>query len=101
MHAGLREAGLELGELAVFRAKVVTPMADAMGFIDGEGAYLQPFNELEKARCQQALGGDEHQAIAAGFELRLCLAEGIERHTAIKRSCRIAKIGRASCRERV
>ena len=46
VHAGLREAGLELGELAVLRPEVVSPVADAVGFIDGECAHLQPLDEL-------------------------------------------------------
>ena len=91
VHAGLREAGLELGELAVFRPEVVTPVADAMGFIDGECAHLQPLDELQEARSQQALRRNEYQAIAAGRDLRLGLTEGIERHTAIKGSRRIAR----------
>src|SRR5262245_7568789 len=90
MDTGLREAGLELRQLAIFRAEVVPPVADAMGFIDSECAHLQPFDELQKARRQQALGGDKYQAIAAGSELRFGFTEGIERHTAIERSRRIA-----------
>ena len=95
VHAGLREAGLELGELAVFRPEVVTPVADAMGFIDGECAHLQPLDELQEARRQQALRRDEYQAIAAGRDLRLGLTDGIERHAAIKGSRRIARFTRA------
>src|SRR5262245_26589907 len=90
MDTGLREAGLEFRQLAIFRAEVVTPVADAMGFIDSECTHLQPFDELKKARRQQALGGNEYQAIAAGSELRFGLAESIERHTAIKGSRQIA-----------
>jgi hypothetical protein len=91
VHTGLREAGLELGELSVFRPEVVTPVADTMGFIDGECAHLQPLDELQEARRQQALRRDEYQAIAAGRDLRLGLTDGIERHTAIKGSRRIAR----------
>ena len=50
VHAGLGKAALEVGELAVFRPKVVTPVADAVGFIDGESAHLEALNELQKAR---------------------------------------------------
>ena len=95
VHAGLREAGLELGELAVLRPKVVSPVADAVGFIDGECAHLQPLDELQEARRQQALRRDEHQAIAAGRDLRLGLTEGVERHAAVKRSRRIARFAQA------
>src|SRR5262245_31611349 len=91
MYAGLGEAGLELRELAIFRAEVVTPVADAMGFINSECAHLQPFDELQKTRRQQTLGSNEYQAIAAGSELRLGLAEGIERHPAIEGARRIAR----------
>ena len=66
VHAGLRKAGLELGELAVFRPEVVTPVADAVRLVDGERADLEAFDELQKARRQQALRRHEHQSIAAG-----------------------------------
>ena len=86
---------LQLGELPVFGAEVVAPVADAVGLVDGEGTDLQSLDELQEARRQQALRRDEDQAIAAGCDLRLGLAEGIERHTAIEGCRRIARFTQA------
>ena len=46
VHARLRKAFLETCELTIFGAKVVAPVADAMGFVDGEGAYFETLDEL-------------------------------------------------------
>jgi hypothetical protein len=40
------EKRFEMGELAIFGTKIVTPMADAVGFIDGEGADVGIAEEL-------------------------------------------------------
>ena len=71
MHAGAREATLDLGQLAVFRAKVVAPVADAVGFVDGKGTYADALGELQEPRHEQTLRRDEEQSVAAGGKLLL------------------------------
>ena len=43
MQARSRDASLQLGQLTIFRTEIVSPMADAMGFIDREGARTEAF----------------------------------------------------------
>ena len=37
----------------------MAPVADAMGFVDGEGAHFEALDELQKTRRQQSLRRDE------------------------------------------
>jgi hypothetical protein len=83
MHARLRKAGLEFGELAVFRPEVMAPMANTVGLVDGECAYLQPLDELQEMRRQQALRRHEHEPVAAGRDLSFGPADCVERHAAV------------------
>ena len=48
VQAGLGEMFLQFGQAAILGAKVVTPMADAMGLVDGEGVNLDFFGELHE-----------------------------------------------------
>src|SRR5688572_23845290 len=52
VNACLRKTCLDLSQLAIFRPEVVTPLADAVRFIDGEGANFERRDELEKSRRQ-------------------------------------------------
>jgi hypothetical protein len=83
VHASPRKASLEFGKLAVFGPKVMTPMADAVGFINGECAHLQPLDELQKAGRQQALRSYKDQPVTPGGNLSFGLANGIDRHAAV------------------
>ena len=59
VHAGPREATLDLGETAIFRTEIVSPVADAMGFVDGEGPNTDTFGELQESRHEQTLRRNE------------------------------------------
>ena len=45
----------QLGKLAVIRAEVVTPLADAMGLVDGEECNFHPIELVEEALAEQSL----------------------------------------------
>ena len=70
------EEFLESGELAVFRSEVVAPVADAVGFVNGEGVHvavaehgLQGFIRRPWS-AHEAFGGDEeHVAEIAGAQV--------------------------------
>ncbi len=75
VHAGPRKAALELGELAIFRAEVVSPVADAMGFVDGEGAHVPTRSaSCRKSRREQTFRRNEQQPVAARGKLFFRLA---------------------------
>src|SRR4026209_2708332 len=52
VNARARKTRLECGQLAIFRAEVMTPLADTVGLIDGEGANFERRDELKKSRRQ-------------------------------------------------
>ena len=62
------EALGELGEAAVFGAELVTPGADAVGFVDGEEGDALAGEALERAGHEQAFGGNVEQVELAGIE---------------------------------
>ena len=69
-HAGhARKAFGDLGELAIFRAEVVAPLADAMRLVDGEEGDGRVAQHLLEAGRHQAFGGDVEQLQLAGIEL--------------------------------
>ena len=49
------------GELAILRAEVVAPLADAMRLVDGEQRDLDVREHLQEARRRQPLGRDIEQ----------------------------------------
>ena len=61
-----------------------------MGLVDCEGRDTEAPRELQESGSQQALGGDEHQVMAAGFDLLLGAANVGEIHAAVQRCRRIA-----------
>ena len=73
----------------------MTPVADAVGFVDGKGVNFNFLGELQKTRREQTLRRDEQQAITAGGELFLSLVDGMRRHAAIERRRRIAALAQA------
>ena len=68
MQADGRPAIAQACELAVLRTEVVPPLADAMGFVDGDETDRPRRQHVEKtvaAVADQALGGDVEQSIPA------------------------------------
>ena len=84
MYAGLGKAGFEVGELAIFGPEVVSPVADAVCFVDREGAHIDAREELQKTRRQQSFRCYEHQSISAGHDLCFGFADGFGSHSTIK-----------------
>src|SRR5690348_18091462 len=70
MDTGIRKTVFQSGELTIFRAKIMAPLADAVGFIDREGTNVCQLNDLQKSRRQQTFGSHEHEPINAGNDLR-------------------------------
>ena len=60
----------ELGNLAVFRPEIMTPFADAMGFVDGDGFGLPLGEPFEHPIEHQSLGRDVEQSIVAIVQTR-------------------------------
>ena len=50
-------------EARIFRPEIMAPLADAMGFIDGQKSWTQLFEQRLKIRREQSLGGDIEQAL--------------------------------------
>ena len=50
------KASLQNAELAVFRAEIVPPHADAMRFIDGDGGDAAVLEKIEESLHQQPFG---------------------------------------------
>ena len=63
---GLREAGAEFGDASVLGSEVVPPVADAMGFVDGDGVEVDVVKESEEARGEEAFGGDVEEVEFSG-----------------------------------
>ncbi len=62
MNGCVGKQGTQLVELAIFRAKIMSPVADAVGLINGEGADADlPQQRLEGGH-DEAFGRDEQQA---------------------------------------
>ena len=55
------EGGEMLAEHAVVGAEIVTPLRDAVGFVDGDERGLALGEHLREAGDAQALGGDEEE----------------------------------------
>jgi hypothetical protein len=56
----------EFAELAIFGAKIVTPLRDAVGFIDGEEGDGNVSEPSFGAIHDRAFGGNVHQTVIAG-----------------------------------
>jgi hypothetical protein len=61
MDAGRWEAVAEQGELPVFGAEVVAPLADAVGLVDREPLHAHLGQEVEQAGVHQPLRGGEQE----------------------------------------
>ena len=85
----------EFRQTAILRAKIMAPMADAMGLVDGESMNLDLLGQLQEMRHEQAFRRDEEQLIAAGEELRFGVMHRVGGHAAVKRACRIAALAQA------
>ena len=66
-----REIGGQKTEFAIFRAKVVAPLRDAVGFVDGEQGDLGARQQIARALAQQTLGRDVEQIEFPRQELAL------------------------------
>src|SRR3546814_17486430 len=75
-------------ELAVFRAKVVTPLRHAMRLVDGEETDVATFQQPQESFGQQPFGRHIDEIDRARAHPPFDVA-------------RLVAIGRASCRERV
>ena len=82
--SGFGKTASEFGKLAIFRAKVVAPVADAVGFIDREGRLGQPPDELEKSRGQHSLGRHEDESVSACGETFFSSADRLCAHAAVE-----------------
>jgi hypothetical protein len=60
------QGGEALAEHAVVRAKVVAPLRDAVGLVDGDQGRRALGQHLGEAGHAQALGGDEQEVELAG-----------------------------------
>jgi hypothetical protein len=60
------EEGAEFAELAVFGAEIVTPLGDAVGFVDGEEGERDLPEPFSSAVHEGAFGRDVHEAVFAG-----------------------------------
>ena len=61
-HRDVFADGVEHGaDAAVFRAEVVPPFRDAVGFVDGDEGDVDLFEELDILVLGKRLGGDEKQ----------------------------------------
>ena len=56
----------ELADAGIVRAKVVPPLADAVGFVDSQQLNGSGANGLHKAVVAEPFGGDVHQLVLAG-----------------------------------
>ena len=63
--AGGWEAVLQRCELAIVRAEVVPPMADAMGLVDREGTNVQLVQESQERLAHQPLGRHQKKPVCA------------------------------------
>ena len=54
----LRKAFVQQGKLQILRTKIVTPLRDTVGFVDGEQRDRNLSKQLQHARHEQALGRD-------------------------------------------
>ena len=90
MDAGFGKTALDLGQAPILGTEVVPPVADAMRFVNGEGAHLHALDELQETGREQSLRRHEQKAIAPCKELLFNLAQLVLRRTAIKCRSRIA-----------
>ena len=58
---GLRKDLFQFAQLAIFGAKIVSPMADAMGLVDGEAAHVDLFEQRAESAGRQPFGRGEQQ----------------------------------------
>ena len=66
MDRGAGKPVLELAQLPVFGAKIVAPVADAVGLVDGEGADVDALQHLVEVGLHQPFGRDEDEPYARG-----------------------------------
>jgi hypothetical protein len=85
--ADVRPHATEIGELPVFRAKIVSPLADAVRFVDRDEANGLPADERSKrlaALADESLRRDVEQPIASGGQPGGDLLPRVARHPAVK-----------------
>jgi hypothetical protein len=80
VNGGAGEPVAQLAQLPVLGTEVVTPVADAVRFIDRERAHVHAAEQRAERRRRQALGRDEEQAQRAvertGFDRALLVRRG-------------------------
>src|SRR5262249_17049405 len=84
MYADGRKTLLELGQLAIFGAEVVPPVADAVGLVDRKRPHGQALDQAQEPGREEALGGDKDETVLPGGDLALCLLELVARHAAVQ-----------------
>ena len=68
MDACRRKPLSKQGELAVFGAEVVAPLADAVCLVDRESLHAHFSEQIKQPRVDEAFGGREEQPQFAGRE---------------------------------
>ena len=81
----------QLGETSVLGAEVVPPLADAVRFVDRDGADLELRQLHEEAFEEQALRGHQQQAQRVAFEVALEVALLLRRQVAVRGGGRVAQ----------
>ncbi len=90
MQAGLREPLPKHGQLPILGPKIVSPVTDAMGFVDREPPNLEGRGRLQKPRGHQAFWRDEQQPVFACGQLCFNVAALVRRQAAVNASRRVA-----------
>src|SRR6185437_2431642 len=57
VNRGLWKVFLQLAQLAIFGTEVMSPMADAVGLVDGEPPHADLLEKRAKSACRQPFGG--------------------------------------------
>jgi hypothetical protein len=83
VHAGAGKALFQFCQLAVLRAKVVAPVADAMRFINGKRAHLNSLEQTQETVGQQPLRRHKQKAISPANHLFFRLSQRVRDHAAV------------------
>ena len=83
-HRHAPEPALEPGQVAVGRPEVVAPLADAVGFVDGDEARTDAGEDVPHPSLD-SLGRGVHQLVAAGLQVGLALAPFLERQARVEK----------------
>jgi hypothetical protein len=93
--ARIGKTRFQRGELTILLPKIVTPLTDAVGFVDGETAHLLPVEKIQKLSRQQPLRRDEQQPIRSILHASVNLVARLDAELAVYRRRRIATLLKA------